>query len=211
MGSPPEEPNRIANEGPQREVTISRPFYMGTCTVTQQQYQAVTGEDPSWFKGPTRPVDGVSWEQATEFCGLLARKTDKAVKLPTEAQWEHACRAGRATKYSFGDDEKQLAEYAHYAQTFAVGTLPVGSKKANPWSLFDMHGNLWQWCADWFGQSYSDAQNVDPAGPASGQWRVLRGGAWDCSYRYCRSAIRYWGAPYRESIVVGFRVVVELD
>ena len=210
MGSPLDEPNRVANEGPQHEVTISRPFYMGVYEVTQEQYRAVMGENPSWFQGPARPVDGVSWEQATEFCKRVSQKTGRTVKLPTEAQWEYACRAGSRTRYSFGDDEKQLADYAHFAQPFDAGTLPVGRKKPNAWGLFDMHGNAWEWCSDWFANSYPGAPQVDPTGPASGEQRVLRGGGWECSYRYCRSAIRYWGAPTRESIVVGFRVTIEL-
>jgi formylglycine-generating enzyme required for sulfatase activity len=209
MGSPADEPNRVANEGPQHEVTISRPFCMGVFDVTQEQFQAVMGENPSRFQGPARPVDGVSWEQATEFCKRVSQKTGQAVKLPTEAQWEYACRAGSRTRYFFGDDEKQLPDYANYARTFEAGTLPVGSKKANAWGLFDMHGNVWEWCSDWFANSYPAAPQVDPAGPASGERRVLRGGGWECSYRYCRSAIRYWGAPTRESIIVGFRVIVE--
>jgi formylglycine-generating enzyme required for sulfatase activity len=209
MGSPADEPNRVANEGPQHEVTISRPFCMGVYDVTQEQFQSVMGENPSHFQGPARPVDGVSWEQATEFCKRLSQKTGQTVELPTEAQWEFACRAGSRTRYCFGDDEKQLPDYANYARTFEAGTLPVGSKKPNAWGLFDMHGNVWEWCSDWFANSYPAAPQVDPAGPASGERKVLRGGGWECSFRYCRSAIRYWGAPTRESIIVGFRVVVE--
>jgi formylglycine-generating enzyme required for sulfatase activity len=133
------------------EVTISKPFYMGETEVTQAQYEAVMGTNPSHFKGATNPVECVCWDYATEFCKKLSDKTRQAVRLPMEAEWEYACRAGTATAFSFGDADSTIGDYAWYGANSGGTTHPVGQKKPNAWGLYDMHGNVWEWCADWFG------------------------------------------------------------
>jgi formylglycine-generating enzyme required for sulfatase activity len=164
-------------EGANRhEVTISKPLLMGVTEVTQEQYQAVMGTNPSWYKGATNPVDGVSWNDATEFCKKLSEKTHQIVRLPTDAEWEYACRAGAQTAYSFGDDPSALGDYAWTYGNSGWATHPVGQKKPNAWGLYDMHGNLWEWCADWFGEDPKGAV-TDPSGPATGTLRVQRGGS----------------------------------
>jgi len=190
MGSPDSEQGRKTEEGPQHQVTITKPFYMGVTEVTQAQYEAVMGTNPSKFKGPSNPVDNVTWDEAVEFCRKLSEKTGKAVRLPTEAEWEYACRAGTKTRYSFGDSDSVLGDYAWSGSNSGGMTHPVGQKKPNPWGLYDMHGNVYEWCADWFG-SYSGGASTDPQGAASGKLRVSRGGAWHsidpltrrCAYR----------------------------
>jgi len=190
MGSPGSERGRHPNQGPQHGVTISKPFYLGVTEVTQAQYQAVMGADPSQFKGPTNPVESVSWEEAVEFCRRLSEKTRKAFRLPTEAEWEYACRAGSKTGFSFGDSDNALAEYAWYKGNSAGTSHPVAQKKPNAWGLCDMHGNVWEWCADSYG-SYASGASTDPQGAGSGGTRVVRGGSWSdsdtdlfrCAYR----------------------------
>jgi formylglycine-generating enzyme required for sulfatase activity len=192
MGSPDSEQGRKGNEGPQHEVTISKPFYIGVTEVTQAQYEAVMGTNPSKFKGPTNPVEMVTWEDASNFCRRLSEKTGKAVRLPTEAEWEYACRAGSKTRFSFGDSDSILGDYAWYGSNSGGMTHPVSQKKPNPWGLYDMHGNVWEWCADWRGP-YSSEASTDPQGAGSGGTRVLRGGAWHdleagsfrCAFRDC--------------------------
>ena len=181
----------LMGEGEDRhEVTISKPFYMGVTEVTQAQYQAVMGADPSQIKGPTNPVESVSWEEAVEFCRRLSEETRKAFRLPTEAEWEYACRAGSKTGFSFGDSDNALAEYAWYKGNSAGTSHPVAQKKPNAWGLCDMHGNVWEWCADSYG-SYASGASTDPQGAGSGGTRVVRGGSWSdsdtdlfrCAYR----------------------------
>jgi len=193
MGSPATETDpehaRPKNEV-QHEVTISKAFYMGVTEVTQTQYEAVMGKNPSKFKGPTQPVDLVSWDEAVEFCKRVSIKTGKTVCLPTEAQWEYAARAGSKARYSFGDRDADLGDYAWYIANSldrATGlrtTHPVGLKKPNAWGLYDMQGNVWEWCADWYAANYGGKdKDLDPTGPATGSIRVLRGGSWTyCSF-----------------------------
>jgi len=206
MGDVPE-PNSLRH---QHEVTISKPFYMGVTEVTQAQYEAVMGTNPSYFKGATNPVEMVSWNDATEFCKKLSEKTRQAVRLPTEAEWEYACRAGSKTRFSFGDAEEGLGDYAWYFANSGGTTHPVGQKKPNAWGLFDMHGNVLEWCADWFGD-YSAGAATDPQGPASGTSRVLRCGAWHLVPVLCRAACRGSGTPGNRSAHCGFRVVVSVS
>ena len=190
MGSPDSEQGRRDNEGPQHLVTISKPFYMGVTEVTQAQYEAVVGTNPSQFKGPTNPVEQVSWMDATAFCKKLSQKTGKAFRLPTEAEWEYACRAGSKTRFSFGDTESALGDYAWHKGNSGGKTQPVAQKKPNAWGLYDMHGNVLEWCADRLG-SYPTGTSTDPQGATSGSASVVRGGAWyaggtvnfRCAYR----------------------------
>ncbi|MCX5677393.1 MAG: formylglycine-generating enzyme family protein [Planctomycetota bacterium] len=210
MGSPDSEQGRDGNEGPQHEVTISKPFYLGVTEVTQPQYEAVMGTNPSAFKEPTNPVEKVSWNDAIEFCRKLSEKTRKTFRLPTEAEREYACRAGSKTRFSFGDSESVLGEYAWYASNSGGKTHPVGQKKPNPWGLYDMHGNVAEWCADWYAD-YPKAAVTDPQGPASGTYRVLRGGSWYPTPDGCRSAFRNYGTLGIRYNVFGFRVVVSVS
>ena len=210
MGSPGDEAGRDEDEGPPREVVISKPFYMGVHEVTQGQYEAVMGSNPSKFVDAAKPVESVAWDEAVEFCKRLSRRTHRAVTLPTEAQWEYACRAGSKARFGFGDDDRQLSTYARYGQSAEVGTAAVGSKKPSAWGLFDMHGNVWEWCADWYASSYVNAATQDPTGPLSGQWRVLRGGSWVNTWEACRSAARNKSAPDVRYNGLGFRVVVNV-
>ena len=230
MGSPPTEPQRESDEGPQREVTISKPFYMGVYEVTQEQYRTVTGKSPSRFQGPKNPVERVSWEEATAFCKALSEKTGPStglragapVRLPTEAEWEYACRAGTTTPFHTG--ETIGTDQANYDGAYAYGggsegvyrekTIAVGGFKPNPWGLYDMHGNVGEWCRDRYAaKHYAKGKKVDPAGPASGTAHVLRGGAWDTDPRYCRSAVRLLYDPVirLKHCSGGLRVVVEVD
>ncbi|MBE3098690.1 MAG: formylglycine-generating enzyme family protein [Planctomycetes bacterium] len=195
----------------QHEVTISKPFYMGVTEVTQAQYEAVMGTNPSHFKGATNPVETVSWNDATEFCKKLSEKTRQTVRLPTEAEWEYACRAGTATAFSFGDSDSALGDYAWYTSNSGNTTHPVDQKKPNAWGLFDMHGNVWEWCADWWRRDYPNGAVTDPQGPASGPYRVLRGGSWSSSPDYCRSAGRISTPPGDRDCFCTFRVVVSVS
>jgi len=202
MGSPDSEQGRVSKEGPQHQVTISKPFYMGVTEVTQAQYEAVMGTNPSAFKGPANPVENVSWNDAVLFCRKLSEKTGKTFRLPTEAEWEYACRAGTKTRFSFGDAESVLGDYVWYKSNSGGKTHPVGQKKSNAWGLYDMLGNVWEWCADWYGP-YSSEALVDPQGAGSGGDRVLRGGAGDGGAG--RSAVRGNGPPLRRRGADGFR------
>ena len=203
MGSPKDEKDRSENEV-RHEVTIDKLFWIGVFEVTQEQYRAVMGNNPSQIKGDDRPVEGVSWFDAVAFCRRASAITRRDFRLPTEAEWEYVCRAGTQTRYSFGNDEKQLDDYAWYDGNSEATTHPVGRKKPNAWGLYDMHGNVAEWCKD----SY-----VAPAGrnqrPApSGGLRVDRGGFWDYKASGCRSATRLWSVPSGRSFYIGFRVVV---
>jgi len=211
MGSPKDEEGRRDSEGPQHEVTISKPYYMGMYEVTQEQYEQIMGKNPSNFKGAQNPVERVTWTDALEFCKAVSKKTGKTVRLPTEAQWEYACRAGTKTRFGFGDKDEDLGDYAWYNKNSNKQTHPVGQKKANTWGLYDMHGNVWEWCSDWYGQDYysANANDRDPQGPASGADRVLRGGSWYDTPRYCRSAYRSGCVPDFRLIDFGFRVVLD--
>jgi formylglycine-generating enzyme required for sulfatase activity len=198
-------------EKPLHRVRVS-PFAIGKYPVTQAQWKAVMGKNPSSFKGDDLPVENVSWEDANEFIKRLNQKTGLQFRLPTEAEWEYAARAGSTTEYCFGDDEKQLGDYAWFSQNSGSTTHPVGRKKPNDFGLFDMHGNVWEWCSDWFSDSYYEECKkqgtvVDPSGPRAGSGRVIRGGGWTYDAVYCRSANRNGDAPGIRIGVLGFRLV----
>ena len=152
--------------------------------VTQEQYERVMGKNPSRFKGPQLPVERVSWKAAVSFCTKLSafpeeQAAGRTYRLPTEAEWEYACRAGSTTDFCFGDAEWGLDDYAWYEDNSDHRTHPVGQKRPNAWGLYDMHGNVWEWCADWHDEAYYEASPVDdPQGPATGVDRVGRGGSW---------------------------------
>ena len=193
------------------EVTLTRSFELGVYEVTQEQYEAVMGTTPSHFKGPQNPAENVSWDEAVEFCRKLSelpaeKSAGYEYRLPTEAEWECACRAGTKTTYSFGDSSSKLGDYAWYNKNSGKTTHPVGGKKPNAWGLYDMHGNVWEWCQDWYGD-YPSGSVTDPTGAAAGSYRVRRGGGWFSRPQRCRSAIRYGGSPGHRSYGLGFRVL----
>ena len=218
MGSPKEEKERGDNET-QHKVTLTKGFYMGVYTVTQEQWQEVVGNNPSFFKGERNlPVENVSWEDCQVFIRKLREKDKKQYRLPTEAEWEYACRAGTKTPFHFGGTiTGDQANCDHTRSSSKKGirrdkTMPVGSFPANAWGLYDMHGNVFQWCQDRCGdyarkkEVDSGKDIVDPQGPEKGIGRVLRGGGWTMYPEHCRSACRQFGdEPGVRSIINGFR------
>ena len=211
MGSPDSDKRGTPDETPQHWVRINKPFYMGKYPVTQEQWQAVMGNNPSHLKRPKNPVEMVSWDDCQVFLGKLNAQTGGQggkFALPTEAQWEYACRAGSTTQYCFGDDEAQLGKYAWYsANSGNITTHPVGEKKPNAWGLYDMHGNVWEYCRDWYDEDYYVLSPADdPAGPPEGSDRVHRGGMWSNSPVGCRSAYRTYGPPGWCDLRLGLRV-----
>jgi formylglycine-generating enzyme required for sulfatase activity len=247
MGSPESEEGREKGEV-QHEVTLSKDFYLGVTEITQAQYQKVMGKNPSYFWGDrvaerhpqtgrvikevessNHPVEQVSWEDAVEFCKKLSdlpqeKAAGRVYRLPTEAEWEYACRAGSKSAYSFGDERDSLDDYAWYGENGDGKTHPVGQKKPNGWGLYDMHGNVWEWCNDWYGD-YPKGAVSDPVGPREpalasgfpksaasrqpGSYRVFRGGCWYVVAANCRSAFRCGNFPsYLFSDFRGFRVAL---
>ena len=205
------------DERPAHRVKLTKGFYMGVTEVTQEQWESVMPDNPSRFKGAARPVENVVVADCVEFCKLLTQKERAEGKLPegaeyrlpTEAEWEYACRAGSKAKYGFGDSDTDLADYAWFSKN-SVRTQPVGKKKANGWGLFDMHGNVWEWCSDWKG-SYTADEAEDPTGAPSGPsygHRVFRGGSWGSTAAHCRSAARNGcGTSNSRLSGLGFRLV----
>ncbi len=210
MGSPDSDKDAQDQEKPQHRVRITKPFYLGKYLVTQEQWQAVMDKNPSRFQGPKNPVENVSPDDCQVFLDKLNAKAGAEggkFGLPTEAQWEYACRAGSTTKFCFGDDEARLGDYAWYEENASNKTHPVGSKKPNAWGLFDMHGNVWQWCRDCYGDNYyANSPKDDPTGPETRGSHVYRGGCWRCPANTCRSAIRSLGGHLTRSDVIGLRV-----
>ena len=201
------------DEKPIHTVKITNGFYMGIYEVTQEQYKAVMGIDPSRFSGDNLPVDSVSWNDAVEFCKKLSQKEGKNYTLPTEAQWEYACRAGTTMKYYFGDKESQLGEYAWYHQNSGGNTHPVGKKKANVWGLYDMLGNVLEWCQDRYVKDwYSKGPVENPLNESYGDMKfcVLRGGGWGTYASHCRFSTRGYSYPDTRDYKNGFRVVLGL-
>jgi len=204
-------------------VTLTQPFYLGVYAVTQEQYSQVTGRYPSICKGPLNPVESVSWDDAIEFCLKLSampaqRSAGCVYRLPTEAEWEYACRAGTKTRYSFGHSEKHIGKHAWISNNSMFpeppGSAllpiqkhhhPVGCKAPNPWGLHDMHGNVWEWCQDWYGD-YPSGPVTNPNGPSLGSARVRRGGCWDRTAEHCQSAYRLKATPSYRDYYSGFRV-----
>jgi formylglycine-generating enzyme required for sulfatase activity len=220
IGSPEDEQDRNSDEGPQTEVTISHEFWIGKYEVTQGLYEAVTGSNPSRFvnAGFDLPVEGVSWAEAVAFCEILTEQERQAgelpagyvYRLPTEAEWEYACRAGTSTRFNWGDDPDYslLEEYAWYRNKVHRETQLVSQKLPNPWGLYDMHGNVYEWCHDWYSSSYPGGAITDPIGASVGVYRVIRGGSWHSSARECRAADRYGRLPDSQVSNVGFRIVL---
>jgi formylglycine-generating enzyme required for sulfatase activity len=198
--------------GDAHKVAITKAFYLGSYVVTQEQWQTVMGSNPSESKNtaPKNPVGRVTWEDCQEFLRRLGETPGAArasYNLPTEAQWEYACRAGSASRYCFGDSDAELGEYAWYRENSGHQMHPVGAKKPNAWGLFDMHGNVNEWCADWYDEGYYRASpGIDPAGPSGGERRARRGGGFDFPAGDCRSAFRYGSKPGVHFGDLGLRV-----
>jgi formylglycine-generating enzyme required for sulfatase activity len=212
MGSADNDEGADDDEKPQHQVNLQE-FYLGKFPVTQEQYQAIMGNNPSDFRdNPKNPVESVSWDDAQEFCQKLSEKIGKKYRLPSEAEWEYACRAGTQTRYYFGDDEKLLGEYAWYIENSDSKTHPVGQKKPNNWGLYDMSGNVWEWCEDGWHENYQKAPTDGTAwnnNHSQTKVRVIRGGSWVNYPRICRSAYRITNG-YR-GFNLGFRVVSPQD
>jgi len=210
MGSTSDEEGRSSTEGPVHHVNIGYAFYMGRYEVTQKQWRETMGDNPSHFKGDDLPVEGVTWDDVQEFIKKLNEEegTNK-YRLPSEAEWEYACRAGTTTRYSFGDSESKLGDYAWYTENSDKKTHPVGQKKPNSWGLYDMHGNVKEWVLDRWHDSYDGAPADGSAWEGDSAYRVKRGGSWGSSARYCRSAYRYRGGPLNRESYLGFRLLKE--
>ncbi|WP_347239093.1 formylglycine-generating enzyme family protein [Sphaerospermopsis sp. FACHB-1094] len=226
MGAPESEKASIDDERPQHYVTV-KPFYMGKYTITQEQWEKVvyscpTVKDwldphPSYFKGDKLPVEQVSWYDAVEFCARLSKKTGRQYRLPSEAEWEYACRAGSAKPFSFGDTI--TTDVVNYDGNYTYGNAPkgkyrgqttaVGTFSPNAFGLYDMHGNVWEWCADTWHHNYEGAPNDGSAwiNENDNHYRLLRGGSWNYYPRICRSAYRLRFTPVGRYLDVGFRVV----
>lgn len=212
MGSTSDEASRNPAEGPRTTVTLSEGFWLGKTPVTQKQYEVLTGKNPSHFKvvGKNAPVEEVSWIDAMEYCAKLTERERVAGRLPegyaytlpTEAQWEYACRAGTTDAYVGYPDS-----IAWHKGNSGGTTHPVATKEANPWGLHDMTGNILEWCFDWYGP-YPGGEVTDPTGPKTGYYRMARGGCWNMGVEVCRSAARAGGSAGRQDYTLGFRIAL---
>jgi uncharacterized protein (TIGR02996 family) len=236
MGSLPQEGNRYADEQPRHPVEITRPFYLGVYQVTQEEYERVTGENPAWFSSTGGwqasalldtsrfPVESVSWEFADRFCALLSelpreRRAGRVYRLPTEAEWEYACRGGAASAVPFHFGWTLSSYQANFDGNYPFDSFqgpylehptPVGSYRPNAFGLYDMHGNVWEWCQDWFGPTwYANSPVRDPQGPPEGTARVHRGGSWYSYGWACRAGQRSRGVSGEGNYRTGLRVVME--
>jgi len=211
MGSPSGEEGRSNSEEPVHKVKIPDSFYLGKYEVTQKQWREVMGQDPSSSKGDDLPVERVSWDDVQVFIKKLNTKEGgNKYHLPSEAEWEYAARAGTTTRYSFGDDESKLGDYAWFAARSSSQTHPVGQKKPNPWGLYDMYGNVWEWVQDLYHFGYigapTDGSSWESGG---GSERVARGGSLGSQALYCRSAGRYsFAPPFDRNVALGFRLLM---
>jgi formylglycine-generating enzyme required for sulfatase activity len=226
MGSPTNEPGHNIFEGPQATVTLTRGFWIGKYEVTQGEYLEVTGTNPSDFPGDLhRPISSVTWFDATNYCWKLTQQELAAgrispgshYRLPTEAEWECAARAGTTTRFSYGDDDQNYTSLTNYAWFLDFAHIdltvhPVGQKLPNPWGIYDMHGHVWEWCQDWYGDQLGGVQ-TDPQGPATNAQglKVMRGGAYDYPNNDCRSASRFFRFANQPDSDLGFRVVLATE
>lgn len=209
-----------SDEKPAHRVTVSA-FYMDKYEVTQIQFQSLMGQNPSKYKEPDCPVEQLGWLAAVKYCNMRSLREGlnscytleplhcnyaaNGYRLPTEAEWEYACKAGTQTQYSFGNDSAQLGKYAWYQDNSNKTTHPVGEKAPNPWGLYDLHGNVWEWCNTYYREDeYSHPAAQDPRGPKSGEECVLRGGGWNSSEDYCRSSVRFSESPGLADVCFGY-------
>ncbi len=216
MGASPQDPERFRREEMPHLVQVTKPFLLGETEVTQGHWKAVMGTSP-WSgqhlapKGDDYPATWISWDDAVAFCGELQRREKRAYRLPTEAEWEYACRAGSTTEFSFGNDVERLGDYAWVrANTYDLPGL-VARKLPNKWGLFDLHGGVWEWCSDWYSELSADPA-TDPQGPERGIKKVIRGGGfWSLDQSDYRSATRRSGSPRGLHPEFGMRVVLEFE
>ncbi|PYI88972.1 MAG: formylglycine-generating enzyme family protein [Verrucomicrobia bacterium] len=197
-------------------VTLTRDFWLNKYEVTQGEYAAATGKNPSHFAGdPNRPVEKLSYFDAAAYCSAMTQREHDIgrlppgweYRLPTEAEWEYACRAGTTNLFSFGDSATNADQYAWTLENSESITHPIGQKRPNPWGLYDMHGNVWEWCSDWFAP-YPAGHVTDPGGPAQGKFKVFRGGGWNNAIEFARSANRFMMSPSNGIYFVGFRMAL---
>jgi formylglycine-generating enzyme required for sulfatase activity len=216
MGSPASEELRDSNESPQHKVRVSKPFFIGAYELTQKQYASIMGMIEPRFQGDDNPMEKVAWDDAVAFFKMLSQREGVTYRLPTEAEWEYACRAGSTTPFYFGATIS--ANQANYNATGVQEnasaptgkTMPVGSFPPNAFGLYDMHGNVFEWCQDWYGDDYyANSPPEDPKGPDRGDTKMLRGGAWNVKSFDLRSAAREWATTATRYGMIGFRVVVE--
>jgi formylglycine-generating enzyme required for sulfatase activity len=211
MGAPSEERGRRDREH-WSEVTISRQFWLGVHPVTQPQYEQVMGANPSLFKVGNRPVEHISWADAVDFCGRMSKLPEekaagRAYRLPTEQEWEYACRAGSSTVFGFGDDPRELVDFGWFADNSNDQTQPVGKKRPNAWGFYDMHGNVFEWCQNWYIACPASAATA-PSRLSTASFRMLRGGCWVSAAEYCRSAYRHASQQSDRFSFTGFRVAL---
>ena len=231
MGSTPEENTILLDERPKHTVKISRPFYLGIYEVTQREYAQIMKTNPSKFRGSdSLPVEQVSWFEAVIFCNKLSEREGRkpyyridgqkvsvlggnGFRLPTEAEWEYSCRAGTKTTFPFGSNDTDIGKYAWFDKNSAGKTHPVGKKKPNGFGLYDMMGNVFEWCGDWFAVDYYEkSPGTDPTGPArETELRVIRGGGWTIDAVLLRSAYRNRSRPIDRYDIIGFRVAAFVD
>lgn len=197
-------------------ITLTHDYWLGKYEVTQGEYEAVMGKNPSHFQGdPNRPVEKVRCTEAQDYCSTVTKRETQAgrlppgyaYRLPTEAEWEYGCRAGTTNLFSFGDAVTEAEQYAWTLENAEATSHPVGLKRPNPWGLYDIHGNVWEWCSDWF-EPYPAAALKDPTGPAESQYKVFRGGGWNQSIEFARSRNRFMMSPTNGIHFVGFRVAL---
>ncbi len=205
LGSPALETGHQEDET-RHLVQITKPFYFSAHEVTQKQYESVMGYNPTHSKDADKPVENVSWNEAVDFCDKLSEQEGHQYRLPTEAEWEYACRAGTTTAYSFGEDASRLDRYAWYSGNSDYTTHTGGEKLPNHWGLYDMHGNVWEWCQDWYAPYGNQRGSTDPTGPEEGGFRVLRGGSFSYLPRNLRSADRFHDNPVFGNTRYGFRL-----
>ncbi|MFO0926582.1 MAG: SUMF1/EgtB/PvdO family nonheme iron enzyme [Gemmataceae bacterium] len=205
MGCGRGEQGRDSDERPRHRVTLTQPFYLSVTPVTQAQWRAVTRRSPSYFKGAGRPVERVNFNDCQAFCDQLAARIGRPVRLPTEAEWEYACRAGTTTAYAGGNDPTAMDRLGWYGRT---ATEPVALKEPNPWGLYDLHGNVWEWTRDAYGP-YSADDQTDPCAAGEEHLRVARGGSYSNPAAVCRSACRIGFMAGGRNDFIGCRVVIE--
>ncbi|MCX7097367.1 MAG: formylglycine-generating enzyme family protein [Methylococcales bacterium] len=213
MGRDTDIKEKNASELPQHRVCIEKPFYLGETEVTQEKWEKVMGNNPSKVKSLYRPVDRVNWNDVQAFIDRLnSQEGGHFFRLPTEAEWEYAARAGSTSLYSFGGNAKDLANYAWYGdEGYHGASHEVEKKQPNNWGLYDMHGNVWEWVQDWYDASYyQNSPDKDPKGPPNGQYKIYRGGSWVGKPVNLRSSIRYSGLPTTRTNDIGFRLLKEI-
>lgn len=214
MGNDKKPTERTVIESPSHHVCIEKAFYLSETEVTQKQWEDVMGKNPSKVKGENRPVDRVSWNDVQDYISSLNKKDGVALfRLPTEAEWEYAAKAGSNDDYSFGNDASSLGQYAWFGNLGYKGSShEVGLKQPNGWGLYDMHGNVWEWVQDWYDPDYyKNSPEKNPAGPGTGKYKIYRGGSWVGKTDTLRSNVRFSALPVTRTHDLGFRLVRQVD